>query len=151
MSLESVRSFLLDHAPDVEIIELDREHTTEVISQAWGVLPAQVAKTLLLRRGDEWVMAVTCGDGRLDNRKCKDVFGGKTRMAGPEDAQVVTGHPVGGVCPIGLRTPLAVYFDVRLQQYADVVPGAGSRTHAFRIAPSRLAALANARWVDICS
>lgn len=151
MSLESVRAFLDQHAPDVEIIQLDREHTTAVISQEWGVLPAQVAKTLLLRRGNEWLMAVTCGDGRLDNRKCKDVFGGKAKMAGPDDAEAVTGHPVGGVCPIGLRTPLTVYFDIALKQYPEVVPGAGSRMHAFRIAPSRLATLANAQWVDICS
>ncbi len=151
MSLETVRTFLRENAPDIEIVQLDREHTTAVISEAWGVLPAQVAKTLLLRRGDEWVIAVTCGDARLDNRKCKDVFGGKIRMAGPDDAEAVTGHPVGGVCPLGLRTPLAVYFDVRLMHYAEVVPGAGSRTHAFRIAPSRLAELARGQWVDICS
>lgn len=151
MSLESVRTFLQEHAPDIPILELGREHTTSVISQEWGVLPAQVAKTLLLRRGDEWIIAVTCGDARLDNRKCKDVFGGKTRMAGPDDAEAVTGHPVGGVCPLGLRTPLAVYFDVRLKLYPEVVPGAGSTTHAFRIAPSRLADLARAQWVDICS
>jgi prolyl-tRNA editing enzyme YbaK/EbsC (Cys-tRNA(Pro) deacylase) len=150
MSLESVRTFLHAHAPDVQIVRLEREHTTAVISREWDVLPAQVAKTLLLRRGSEWVMAVTCGDRRLDNRKCKDVFGGKTKMAGPEDAEAVTGHPVGGVCPLGLRTPLAVYFDIALKQYAEVVPGAGSKTHAFRIAPSRLATLANAQWVDIC-
>lgn len=151
MSLDSVRNFLATRAPGIEIVDLRRDHTTAVIAQAWGVLPAQVAKSLLLRRGDEWLMVVICGDGRLDNRKCKDVFGGKTKMAGPEDAEAVTGHPVGGVCPLGLRTPLRVFFDVRLQQYPQVVPGAGSRTHAFRIPPQQLAELANAQWVDICS
>ncbi len=151
MSLQSVRDFLQEHAPDIQIVDLGQAHTTDVIARQWGVLPAQVAKTLLLRRGDDWVVAVTCGDGRLDNRKCKDVFGGKVRMAGAEDAEAVTGHPAGGVCPLGLQTPLAVYFDLRLQQYPEVVPGAGSKTHAFRVPPSRLASLANARWVDICT
>lgn len=151
MSLESVRDFLSQNAPDIKIVELDQDHTTAIISELWGVSPAQVAKTLLLRRGEEWVLVVTCGDARLDNRKCKETFGGKTKMAEPNEAEAVTGHPVGGVCPLGLRSPLRVYFDIRLKQFTDVVPGAGSKRHAFRISPSRLAALANADWVDICT
>lgn len=151
MSLESVRAFLSRHAPDVEVIDIGREHTTSVISQLWGVLPGQVAKTLLLRRGTQWLMAVTCGDGRLANGKCKEVFGGKVKMASPDETQAVTGHPVGGVGPLGLPAPLPIYFDIRLRQFQEVVPAAGARTHALRISPQRLADLAGARWVDICT
>lgn len=151
MSLESVRAFLACHAPDVEIIDVGREHTTEVISRLWGVLPAQVAKTLVLRRGSQWVLAVACGDARLDNGKCKEAFGGRVKMASPEETQVVTGHPVGGVSPLGLPQPLPIYFDIRLQQFQEVVSGAGAKTHALRIRPLRFAELANAQWVDICT
>lgn len=151
MSLESVRVFLARHAPDVEPVDIGREHTTEVISQLWGVRPAQVAKTLVLQRGTQWLIAVVCGDSRLDNGKCKQAFGGKVKMAGPEEAQAITGHPPGGVTPLGLPSPLPTYFDVRLQQYEEVVSGAGAKTHAVRIAPQRFADLAQAKWVDICA
>jgi prolyl-tRNA editing enzyme YbaK/EbsC (Cys-tRNA(Pro) deacylase) len=150
MSLHSVRTFLAEHAPDIEIVDLGRDHTTGLISELWAVAPAQVAKTLVLRRAGQWVVAVACGDGRLDNRKCKEVFGGKVRMASAAEAEAVTGHPVGGVCPLGLPGRLPVFMDVALRRYPQVVPGAGSRTHAFRIPPTRLAELAQARWVDIC-
>ncbi len=45
--------------------------TTMAMSAAWGVKPAQVAKTLSVRAGDRNVLLVTCGDSRLDNKKAK--------------------------------------------------------------------------------
>ena len=88
---------------------------------------------------------------RLDNRKAKDRFGGKVSMLGPEEVLRLTSHPVGGVCPFGLAAPLPVYCDISLKAFAEVVPAAGSTNSAIRMAPDRLAALANAEWVDVCT
>jgi prolyl-tRNA editing enzyme YbaK/EbsC (Cys-tRNA(Pro) deacylase) len=71
-------------------------------------------------------------------------------MLAPETAAALTGHPVGGVCPFGLATPLPVYFDVRLKAYDEVVPAAGSTHAALRISPLRMAELVSATWVDVC-
>jgi prolyl-tRNA editing enzyme YbaK/EbsC (Cys-tRNA(Pro) deacylase) len=57
---------------------------------------------------------------------------------------------VGGVCPFGLKTPLAVYCDVSLKAFDDVVPAAGSIHSAVRIATVRMAELVNAEWIDVC-
>jgi prolyl-tRNA editing enzyme YbaK/EbsC (Cys-tRNA(Pro) deacylase) len=62
----------------------------------------------------------------------------------------ITGHEVGGVCPFGLKSPLQVYCDVSLRAYDVVVPAAGSTHSAVRIAPSRMAELVGAEWVDVC-
>lgn len=99
----------------------------------------------------QWLIAVACGDVRLDNGKCKEAFGGKVKMASPEETQAVTGHPVGGVSPSALPALMPTYFDIRLRQFQEVVSGAGATTHALRIPPQRLAELANAQWVDICT
>lgn len=149
MSLESVRAFLAREAPDIEIVELDTHSSTFTLSAAWGILPAQIAKSLLLRAGDRVLLAVVCGDARLDNKKAKEAFGGKVSMVPGPEAEALTGHPVGGVCPFGLATPLPVFCDVALQAYDVVVPGAGSTHHAMKIPPLRLAELAGAQWVDI--
>ncbi len=87
---------------------------------------------------------------RLDNRKLKAALGGKARMLPPHEAAELTGHPVGGVCPFGLATPLPIYCDVLLRQYPLVVPAAGSTHSAMRIDPLRMAELAGAEWVDVC-
>ena len=76
-------------------------------------------------------------DARLDNRKAKAVFGGKVRMLDLGEVEAVTGHPVGGVCPFGLATPLPVYCDVSLQAFDEVVPAAGGTHSSVRIAWSR--------------
>src|SRR5947209_1140995 len=120
MSLESVRAFLAEKAPDIEIVDLDRSSETHSLAAAWQIQPAQIAKTLTLRVGDRNLLLVACGDSRLDNKKVKAALGGKPRMLPAEEAAVVTGHPVGGVCPFGLATPLPIYCDILLRRY-DIV------------------------------
>lgn len=151
MSLESVRAFFAEQAPDIAVIELER--STATVAQAaegHGVLPAQIAKTLSLKVGERYVLVVARGDARLDNRKVKAVLGGKPRMLDAEEVVRVTGHPVGGVCPFGLAEPLPVYCDISLQAFDEVVPAAGSTHSAVRINPRRMAELVGAEWVDVC-
>ncbi len=151
MTVESVRAFLSAHAPDLEVVELaDSTATVEMAARGHGVAPAQIAKTLSLRIKDRTLLVVTSGDARLNNRKIKDVLGGKPRMLAAEEVVSLTGHPVGGVCPFGLATPLPVYCDVSLKAFDEVVPAAGSINSAVRIAPERMAALVNAEWIDVC-
>jgi prolyl-tRNA editing enzyme YbaK/EbsC (Cys-tRNA(Pro) deacylase) len=71
-------------------------------------------------------------------------------MLGVDEVAEITGHEVGGVCPFGLRTPLPVYCDVSLKAFDEVMPAAGSTNSAVRIAPSRMAELVEAEWVDVC-
>lgn len=150
MSIETVRTFLAKRAPDIAIVELDgRTATVAEAAAGHGVEPARIAKTLSLRVEDRVLLVVVRGDARLDNRKLKAAFGGKAKMLGPEEVLALTGHPVGGVCPFGLATPLPVYCDVSLKAFDEVVPAAGSINSALRIAPERMAALVGAEWVDV--
>ena len=151
MSLASVRAFFAERAPDIDVIELPVETSTVALAaEAHGVEPGRIAKTLSLRVGERNLLVVARGDARLDNRKLRSVFGGKARMLDAEQVLALTGHPVGGVCPFGLATPLPVYCDVSLRSFEDVIPAAGGLHTAVRIAPERLAALVDASWVDVC-
>jgi prolyl-tRNA editing enzyme YbaK/EbsC (Cys-tRNA(Pro) deacylase) len=151
MSLESVRAFFRANAPDIAVIETNASSSTvELAAQAHGVEPAQIAKTICLSVGEKVLLVVASGTARLDNRKIKDVWGGKGRMLSAEEVLSVTSHPVGGVCPFGLPAPLPVYCDVSLRRFAEVVPAAGSTNAAVKIATERLAALTDAAWVDVC-
>jgi prolyl-tRNA editing enzyme YbaK/EbsC (Cys-tRNA(Pro) deacylase) len=146
-----VRAFFAAHAPEITIIELaDSTATVELAAKGHGVQPAQIAKTLSLRIKDRTMLVVTSGTARLNNRKIKDALGGKPRMLSADEVVAMTGHPVGGVCPFGLATPLPVYCDVSLKAFDEVVPAAGSTNSALRIAPQRMAELVKAEWVDVC-
>ena len=107
MSLQSVRQFFAEHAPDIEIIELNQSTATVALAAAaHNVEPGQIAKTLSLKIKDKIVLIVARGDARLDNRKLKETFGAKARMLSSDEVVTWTGHPVGGVCPFGLENPL---------------------------------------------
>lgn len=150
MSLQSVRAFLAEHAPDIAIIETpDSSATVPEAARAHGVEPAQIAKTLSLRLKDEVILLVVGGDARIDNRKYKDRFGAKAVMLPADEVLQWTGHPVGGVCPFGLPAPLRVFTDLTLKRFDVVLPAAGAPNAALRIAPERLAALVGAQWVDV--
>jgi prolyl-tRNA editing enzyme YbaK/EbsC (Cys-tRNA(Pro) deacylase) len=151
MSLESVRAFFAEMAPDIAVIESPLSSATVALAaEAYGVEPGMIAKTLSLRIGERVVLIVASGTSRMDNRKVKALFGGKPKMLGLDEVAEITGHEVGGVCPFGLKTKLAVYCDVSLQAFNQVVPAAGSTHSAVRIAPSRMAELTSAEWVDVC-
>jgi prolyl-tRNA editing enzyme YbaK/EbsC (Cys-tRNA(Pro) deacylase) len=151
MSLESVRAFFAEKAPDIAVIESTESSATVVLAaQAYGVEPGRIAKTLSLRIGERVVLIVASGTARMDNKKLKARFGAKPKMLGLDDVAAITGHEVGGVCPFGLKTPLPVYCDISLKAFDEVVPAAGSTHSAVRIAPLRLANLVNAEWVDVC-
>lgn len=151
MSLQSVRQFLAEHAPDIEIIELEQSTATvELAAQAHNVQPGQIAKTLSLKVKDTIILVVAKGDARLDNKKLKSTFGAKARMLSSDEVVNATGHPAGGVCPFGLETPLPVYCDISLRSFTEVLPAAGATYSAVRIAPERMAELTSATWVDVC-
>lgn len=150
MSIEQVRAFFAENAPDLVVMESEQSSATvPLAAAAFGVTPAEIAKTLSLRVGERVLLVVTGGTTRLDNKKARAAFGGKPRMLDAQEALEATGHPVGGICPFGLKTPLPVYCDVSLKQFAEVLPAAGSANSAVRITPARLAALTHAQWVDV--
>ena len=151
MSIESVRAFFQANAPEIEIIETPESSATVALAAAaHGVAPEQIAKTICLRVGATVLLVVASGTARLDNRKFKDRFGGKGRMLDAEEVVAMTSHPVGGVCPFGLPTPLPVYCDESLRQFAEVGPAAGATNAAVRITPERMATLTGAEWIDVC-
>ena len=151
MSAQSVRDWLDAHAPELELIEVvESTATVATAAAALKVEPGQIAKTLAIRADEHVFLLVTRGDARLDNAKSKAEFGARPRMLGPEETLAVTGHPVGGVCPFGLATPLPIYLDISLRPFTTVFPAGGSLNTSVRTSPQRLFELVGERWVDVC-
>jgi prolyl-tRNA editing enzyme YbaK/EbsC (Cys-tRNA(Pro) deacylase) len=71
-------------------------------------------------------------------------------MLGPDETLAVTGHPVGGVCPFGLKQPLPVYLDQSLRAFDIVYPAGGSLNTSVEVQTERLFELVGERWVDLC-
>ncbi len=152
MSLASVRAWLAANAPELRLIEVaESTATVATAAEALGVEPGRIAKTLAVRAGALTFLLIARGDARLDNGKSKAEFGARPRMLGPEEIVALTGHPVGGVCPFGLATPLPVYLDESLRAFDLVYPAAGSLNTSVEVTPARLFDLVGERWVDLCT
>ena len=151
MSFESVRAWIAENAPDLEILEMSASTATVAeAAETLRVEPARIAKTLAVRVRDEVFLLVTRGDARLDNQKTKHEFGARPRMLGPDETLELTGHPVGGVCPFGLANPLPVLLDVSLRPFDEVYPAGGALNVSVRLTPERMFELVGIRWVDMC-
>lgn len=151
MAVEEVRRFFTERGYEDPVFEMDESSATvDLAAKAVGVEPGRIAKTLAFKLKDREILIVTKGDARIDNKKFKKCFHTKAKMLTPDEVLQVTGHPVGGVCPFGLKTSVDVYLDVSLKEYQSVYPAAGSGNSALEISPDDMKDLTGAEWIDVC-
>ena len=151
MSVESVKKFFIEKGLNSPVIELESSSATvELAAKALGVEPALIAKTLAFKLKDRNILIVTKGDARIDNKKYKDFFKIKAKMLNHDEVSEITGHPVGGVCPFGLLSPIQVYLDVSLNNFEYVYPAAGSSFSILKIQPREMQTLTQAEFIDVC-
>lgn len=149
MSVEAVKEFFYAKQKEVPILKFEDISTVAKAAESLGVTPGEIAKSLLLQVNDQFIMVLMAGDKRLDNRKFKDTFKGKAKMPSVEQVLEVTGHPVGGVCPFGLKEEIPVYLDESLKEYSVVFPAAGAPDAAVKLAVDELEGLVAKDWVDV--
>jgi prolyl-tRNA editing enzyme YbaK/EbsC (Cys-tRNA(Pro) deacylase) len=151
MSIESVREQFAEQGLALTVIECETSSATvELAAKALNVEPGQIAKTMALRLKERDILILAKGDARLDNRKFKERFKEKARMIQADELLEVTGHPVGGVCPFGLKIPLSVYLDTSLRQFDYVFPAGGSPNAVVRVDVEQLEEITHGEWVDVC-
>jgi prolyl-tRNA editing enzyme YbaK/EbsC (Cys-tRNA(Pro) deacylase) len=152
MSIETARAHLRRFGVEDRIREFEvSSATVELASRALGVQPAQISKTLSLKTDKGCMLIVCAGDARIDNRKFRDHFSHKARFLSPDEVESQVGHPVGGVCPFGIKDGIPVYLDESMLRFDTVYPAAGSANSALALTIEELFKVSCARgWVDVC-
>ena len=152
MSIQKVREYLAAYGAADRIREFDvSSATVELAAKALGCAESRIAKTLSFILGDRVVLVVAAGDVKVDNRKYKDFFGGKAKMLAREDAERLTGHAVGGVCPFAVNDGVEVWLDESLKRFGTVFPACGSASSAIELTLDELEKFSRAKgWTDVC-
>ena len=152
MSVKEVKNYFRQYGMEDRIIETDDPTSTvEEAARVHQVVPGQIGKTLSFKLESEPILIVVAGDRKIDNKKYKARFGKKAKMLSFEEALEITGHPVGGICPFGLKTSLKTYLDISLQNYQEILPAAGSCNSAVRLNIQELEThSASSGWIDVC-
>jgi prolyl-tRNA editing enzyme YbaK/EbsC (Cys-tRNA(Pro) deacylase) len=152
MSVETARAHLKKFGLEARVQEFDvSSATVELAAKALGVAPARISKTLSFKTEDGCMLIVCAGDVRIDNKKYKERFSQKAKMLTPDEVSELVGHPVGGVCPFGIRENVPVYLDRSLLRFDTVYPAAGSASSAIGLTTDELYLCSGAGgWVDVC-
>jgi prolyl-tRNA editing enzyme YbaK/EbsC (Cys-tRNA(Pro) deacylase) len=153
MSIEKVKDYLKQWELDDRVLEFPvSSATVELASQAVGVIPARIAKTLSFKSGNSCILVVTAGDTKIDNPKFKAQFGMKAKMLNLEEVVEFTGHPVGGVCPFALKDPeIKVYTDISLKRFTTIFPACGTSNSAIEMDCDTLYKCSQSQaWIDVC-
>ena len=139
MSIKKVREYFRGLGIEDRIREFDvSSATVELAAKALGCPGERIAKTLSFHAGDRVILVVTAGDAKIDNHKYKEEFGTKAKMLKYDEAEALTGHAVGGVCPFAVNENAEVYLDRSLERFDTVFPACGSSNSAIELSIKEL-------------
>ncbi len=117
----------------------------EEAAAALGLPAERIFKTLLADLGGELVVAVVPVARQLDLKALAAALGAKKAvMADPAAATRSTGYVLGGISPLGQRTPLRTVVDISATGFPTVHVSAGRRGLQVELAPEDLVRLTRA-------
>ena len=132
------------------VVELNEStRTSAEAASAIGTTVAQIAKSLVFHAGDEPVLVIASGPNRVSLKKVGRHLGCTLARAGAVEVKDVTGFPIGGVPPVGHRSPLRTLMDEDLFHYEQIWAAAGTPHAVFPIAPQELARISRAEVMDL--
>lgn len=153
MSIEKAREYLSKFGAEDRIIEFPvSSATVELAARALNCSPERIAKTISFYDKDGGaILIVAAGDAKIDNKRFKERFGLKAKMLSFEDAEMLIGHAVGGVCPFGVNDGVRVFLDESLKRFETVFPACGSSNSAIELTCGELEKYAVPEgWTDVC-
>src|SRR5699024_12771606 len=116
-----------------------------------GVDPKRILKTLVVRTSDgQLANAVLAVADMLNLKRVAKALKVKSvKMAEPAQVQQKTGYVLGGVSPLGQKTPLPMVVDSAVSQLDTVIVSGGQRGMSLELKTKDFLDLANASVVRI--
>ena len=148
-----VTQYLEGEGVPFQLLEHPRTTSAFADARATHHEPQQIGKTVVLREGSGYVLAVIPASHRLDLRKLREILGASRRLQLVDEAEMAdefARFEVGAVPPFGGEFTAAEVVDRRLLEHDRIVCGAGDHQHSILVDPRDLVALADAKVADIC-
>jgi prolyl-tRNA editing enzyme YbaK/EbsC (Cys-tRNA(Pro) deacylase) len=107
----------------------DSARTAKEAADALGIVPAQIASSLIFMADGQAVLVVASGGHRVDTTKVAAILGVReVTKATADDVRDATSFAIGGVAPLGHPSPIRTIVDVDLGDF-DEVWAAGGHPH----------------------
>lgn len=126
---------------DVEILTMpDSTRTAEEAARSCCCGVAQIVKSLVFERSDTGglVLLLIPGDRQVDIAAAAGSVGGPLVRADAKKVRTETGFAIGGVAPLGHRSPVPVFMHPALLAQPLVWAAAGAPNAVFSVDPRQL-------------
>lgn len=132
-----------------EVVRHGPVRSLEEAAEARGVTPAQVIKTMVVRRADEdYLFVLVPGDRNISWPKLRSYLGvNRISMPDAEDALRVTGYKRGTITPLGSTNEWPVLADERITGVVSI--GAGEHGVSLKVDGTDLNAALDADVADV--
>lgn len=150
-ALDTLKAFLEDRAVTYEVVSHPPTFTAHDEADATHVDPPSMAKTIVLRDEDRYVLAAIPASRTLDLDRCRAALGASARLRLASEEEIAQAFPqfeVGAIPPLGADVPEVV--DIRLLYRDRIGCAAGDHEHSVLIDPRELVRLAEPRVADVC-
>jgi Ala-tRNA(Pro) deacylase len=151
--LEIVTGFLDEQGIGYEVREHPRVETAVEEAQATGLPASDVAKTVALRDGDDYRLAVIPASHRLDLAKAREALGAGKSLRLATEPEMKADFPqfeLGALPPLGPVLGAPEVLDGRLLEHEQILCNAGDHRHGLLLDPHELVEVAQPKVADIC-
>lgn len=126
--------------------------TARDAAKAVGCELSQIVKSLVFVCDGAFVLAMTPGDRRADDKAIAEAVGAELiRVATAEEVVHATGFEPGGVAPFPQRAITQTLIDRSFFAWQEVWIGAGTDRHMAALPPADLARLTRAKPIDLAA
>jgi Ala-tRNA(Pro) deacylase len=151
--IDLVHRYLDEHSVAHEVVDHEQTSSAAQEAKAAGVPPDHAAKTMVLREGGQYRLAVIPASHRLDLRKARQALDGTAhlRLASESEMEAdFASFEVGALPPLGPMLPAPEALDMRLMDHERILCSGGDHRHSVLVDPRDLARLGEATVADVC-
>ena len=138
---------------DLELKEFgEGTKTAEDAAEAIGCEVAQIAKSIVMKAGNELVVVITSGVNNVGEEELAEKTGvgpEVVRPANPDEVKEKLGWGIGGVPPFAHETNCRTFLDSSLKSFDTIWAAAGTPNAVFPITPEELSRVASPELIDL--
>lgn len=143
----------LEFGLELELKEFDEGTKTAAdAAEAIGCEVAQIAKSIVMRAGDELVVVITSGVNHVDEEKLAEKLGASPKdvsSANPDRVKEELGWGIGGVPPFAHETSPKIFLDSHLESFEVIWAAAGTPKAVFPIGSDELKEVVNPETINL--
>lgn len=151
-SMERVKQSADAFGLEIVLRQMDQStRTAEDAANACGCTVAQIIKSLVFENAKtgKLVLLLVAGDHQADLQHVADAHGMTLQRCDGRRVRDETGFAIGGVAPIGFKSPIDIYMDVDLTRHDTVWAAAGRPDSVFSVDPNAMAKAIKAQLITV--